>query len=108
MEFGSLLIVRQLQLVCDSLKQPNVPLHSPPQKYPPYACVTNIVKKFRPGFEPGSPDYASGILGQLNYLNYHNIWNVRAARPLRPNAAFLLDRAPTRVIYYSNDGNFLS
>ena len=30
---------------------------------------TNIMQKDWPGFEPGSPDYAYDILGQLNYLN---------------------------------------
>ena len=99
MEFGSLLVVLQLQLVCDSPKTALVPLHRPPQNYPPYARATKIVKKFRLGFEPRSPDYASGIIGQFILSKLHNIWNVRAARPLRPNAAGTLARAPTRVIF---------
>ena len=83
----------------DSLKNCLRASHSPPQNYPPYARVTKIVKKVGPRFELGSPDYASGILGQLNYLNFHNIWNVPAARLLHPNAAGTLARVPTWVIF---------
>ena len=49
----------------DSLKTVYVPHSPPPQNYPPYARMTKIVKKFRLGFEPRSPDYASGIIGQF-------------------------------------------
>ena len=76
-----------------------MPLRRPPQNTPPTHEQPIIVKKIGPRFELGSPDYASGILGQLNYLNYHNIWKLRAARPLRPNAAGTLARAPTKVIF---------